>query len=617
MKKWETLYELSVDLSAGKAGSEELGVEKLIDILLENRGIKTAKEREDFFHPRLENVTPKAVGIDLKQLKKALARIVQAIEKQEQIIIFGDYDVDGITGSAILWETLHKMGAKVLPYIPHRVDEGYGLSVKGISNLIEKFPETCHPELVSGSSKNDKKMLKQVQHDRDCLGVRLIITTDNGIVAHEAVEFANQNNIDVIITDHHTPPAGGGEKLPDAYAVVHTTKLCGAGVAYLLAQELRIENGELKNIDEDVHLELATLGTVADLVPLTGANRAIVKEGLKILSKTKRLGLLELYKNAGIEKDIFEPYEIGFVIGPRLNASGRIESAMDSLRLLCTTNRERAAELAAKLELINKERQQLLKEAKEDAIAKVKSSKLKLKSLLFIADENYAQGIIGLVAGKLVEEFYRPAIVVSIGEKHSKASVRSVSGFNIIEFLRLHAEHFINVGGHPMAAGFTVETEKLLSLKKVLEDKADELLTEEILTRRLKIDCELPFSAITKEFFDAVQQLAPFGMGNSEPVFATKSVLIDDLRIMGKDGSHLKLVLRDSGPSNSAGRQARMTAFEAVGFGFGHLAAELSVGDVIDVAYTIDENTWNRNTKLQLKVKDIKNNFKSLDYSSA
>ncbi|HEX8932447.1 MAG TPA: single-stranded-DNA-specific exonuclease RecJ [Patescibacteria group bacterium] len=585
MKKWNVLNKLKVQ-------SENLKIEDLINLLLDNRGIKTAKESEAFLHPKLEDFTPKAVGIDLKQLKKALARIQKAIAEKEQIVVFGDYDVDGITGSAILWETIHKLGGVVLPYIPHRVEEGYGLSVKGISNVMEKI----------------LRLLSVAQDDKG----GLIITTDNGIVANEAVDFANKNNIDVIITDHHTPPDGEGVKLPAAYAIVHTTKLCGAGVAYLLSKEIKnvitskAKQSQEKEIatsplaprydaEDDIHLELATLGTVADLVPLTGANRAIVKEGLKILPKTKRLGLQALYKQAGIQKEIFDPYEIGFIIGPRLNASGRIESAMDSLRLLCTTNRARAEELAAKLELVNKERQQLLKEAKEDAILRIKNQELRIKNLLIISSEDYAEGIIGLVAGKLVEEFYRPAIVISKREKHSKASVRSVSGFNIIEFLRLHTEHFVNVGGHPMAAGFTVETEKLELLKDILETKAEEILTEEILTRSLRIDCEIPLSAITSDVYKSLQQLSPFGMGNPEPVFATKNVTIDDFRIMGKDGSHLRLNL-------SQGQYK----LEAVGFGMGEFAAELKFGDEIDVAYTIDENVWRGNTKLQLKVKDIK-----------
>jgi single-stranded-DNA-specific exonuclease len=589
MKKWETLNKFKVQSSKFK-------IEELIDILLENRGITTKREREEFLHPTLETVTPETVGIDAKELKKALTRIVKAMEKKEQIVVFGDYDVDGITGSAILWETLHHMGAKVTPYIPHRVDEGYGLSIVGIENVKKQLP-----------------------------AVSLIITTDNGIVARDAVAFANKEKIDVIITDHHTVD----DKLPDAYAIVHTTKLCGAGVVYLLSKEIRnvIARSETTKQSqtrsprfarddslEDTHLELATLGTVADLVPLTGANRTIVRHGLSKLAGSKRLGLQALYKQAGIQKETFSPYEIGYIIGPRLNASGRVESAMDSLRLLCTTNRERAEELAAKLEVTNKERQFMLKDSKQHAIAVV-NARSTVGKLLIVADASYAQGIIGLIAGKLVEEFYRPAIVLSIGETHSKASVRSVSGFNIIEFLRMHADHFVNVGGHPMAAGFTIETSKLTALQEMLEKKAEEILTDDLLIKTVKIDCELPFSAITKEVYDGIQRLSPFGMGNPEPVFATKGVTVDDIRIMGKEGTHLKLTLSQSVISNDSERSRdfstssrndkRSVSFEAVGFGMGALAVEIHKGDTISVAYAIDENTWNGNTKLQLKIKDV------------
>lgn len=546
-KKWEVLSRL-------KDRSKTVTSDTLVELLLENRQIKTKKEREEFLHPKLSDVTPENVGIDLKQLKKALTRIKKSIENKEQIVVFGDYDVDGITGSAILWETLHSLGAKVLPYIPHRVEEGYGLSIAGINNVQASIKDT-----------------------------KLIITVDNGIVAHEAVSFANEQGIEVIITDHHVVD----NKLPDAFAIVHTTKLCGAGVAWLLAKAL--------GIDETKHLELATLGTVADLVPLTGANRTIVKHGLTKLADTHRFGLQELYKNAGLEKILFAPYDIGYIIAPRLNASGRIESAMDSLRLLCTTNRERAKELAAKLELVNKERQQLLKEAKEHAIGQVQSSNSKVKSLLIVGHESYAQGVIGLVAGKLVEEFYRPAIVLSLGEKHSKASARSVTGFNMIEFLRIYSDYFVNLGGHPMAAGFTVETTKVELLQEILEKKSAELLTEELLTRTLKIDCELSFDQITPKLYQAIQTLAPFGMNNAEPVFATKNVTVEEVRIIGKEGAHLRLVLQQDG-----------NTFEAVGFSMGSFAAEIHTGDAIAVAYTIDENTWRGNTKLQLKVKDIK-----------
>lgn len=563
-KKWTTISQV-------RSEKGEVRSEDIISMLLKNRGYEDEKDIENFLHPRLEDVTPESVAIDGNHLKKALKRIEKAIKYQEQIVVFGDYDVDGITGSAILWETLHELGAKCLPYIPNRVDEGYGLSIKGIRNL---------PAGRQGQELGIKN-------------TKLIITVDNGIVAHEAVKFANEQGIDVIITDHHTV----GESKPDAYAIVHTTKLCGAGVAYLLSKELRIKNGEWRE-DSDVHLELAALGTVADLVPLTDANRAIVMHGLEKLRTTSRTGLVALFNQAGIKQDAIGVYDIGYIIGPRLNAAGRIESAMDSLRLLCTKDQSRATQLASKLELINRERQFLLKEAVEHAIAHFSGESFDSaqgKKILIVGHETYKEGVIGLVAGKLVEEYYRPAIVLSIGETHSKASVRSISGFNIIDFLRSHHEHFVNVGGHPMAAGFTVETAKIAQLQEALESKAAELLTDEILTRSLKIDLELPFSALDQDLYDKLQQLAPFGMANPEPVFATPGVRVENIKVLGKEAQHLKLVLSQDGKQ-----------FEAIAFGMGALSEELKAGDKIDVAYVLDENTWNGNTKLQLKIRDIK-----------
>jgi single-stranded-DNA-specific exonuclease len=553
MKKWNMLGKWQ--MANGK-----WQIDKLINLLLDNRGIRTKKEKESFLNPSLDDVNIKSVGIDAKQLKAAVARINKAIKNNEQIVVFGDYDVDGITGAAIIWETLHGMGANILPHIPHRTEEGYGLSIIGIDNVKIKQPD-----------------------------IKLIITVDNGIVAHDAVSYANSQGIDVIITDHHV----ASDQTPNAFAIVHTTKLCGAGVAYLLSKELRTTNQEPAN---DAHLELAALGTIADMVPLTDANRTIVKHGLSRLAKTKRLGLLELYKQASLEKEVFTPYEVGYIIAPRLNAAGRIESGMDSLRLLCTKDPNRARDLAGKLELINKERQLVLKETTEHATATVNASQLTVNSLLFVAHETYQQGVIGLVAGRLVEEFYRPAIVLSIGATHTKASARSITGFNLIEFLRLHTDHFINVGGHPMAAGFTVETAKLATLQEVLEKSAIDLLTPDLLTRSLKIDCELNLNQIDSMLYTQLQKLGPFGMGNPEPTFASIGVVVKDFKLLGKEKNHLKLSLQ----------QGDSQIFDAIGFGMSEFALSLKPGDKIDVAYTIDDNTWNGNTKLQLKIRDIK-----------
>lgn len=543
MKKWKILNKLN---STKQTNGE------IVKLLLENRGLNDEKVIEEFLNPLLKSIDFDSVGIDKKQVKIALDRIHTAIENNEQIIVYGDYDVDGITGSAILWETLNSMGAKVLPYLPDRIEEGYGLSIKGIENASSKIS-----------------------------GIKLIITVDNGIVAREAVKFANDLGIDVIITDHHAIDA----VLPEALAIVHTTKMCGAGVAWLFSKELR-------KSEEDPHLGLAALGTVADLVPLTGANRAIVKFGLKKISETRRPGLRELFRTAGIEKEILGVYEIGYLIGPRLNAAGRIEKAMDSLRLLCTKDQLRAQNLAERLELINRERQLLTKQAAEHAIMSVKMRD-SLAKILIVDDESYQQGVIGLVAGKLVEEYYRPSIVISKGEKYSKASVRSIEGFNVIEFLRSVPEYFVNVGGHPMAAGFTIETEKISKFREALELAAEGLLGEEDFVKTLKIDCEVPLEMISREFFKSLQQLAPFGMNNPEPVFATKNVSVKNIKVLGKDGKHLKLVLGDD------------ASFEAIAFGMGEMAGDIKMGDMINVAYHVDENTWNGKTKLQLKVRDL------------
>lgn len=579
MKKWKTIY--NSKLNPALAG-QKFKVEEIIKILLRNRDIKTEKEIKEFLNPQLENVTVERVGINKKQLQKAVDRINEAIKNNETIVIYGDYDVDGICGTAILWETLYGNYKNVFPYIPHRVDEGYGLSIKGIENLLAKK--------VGPLSRSDLNTTK------------LIITVDNGIVANTAVDFANKNGIDVIITDHHVP----GKKLPSASAIVHTTKLCGAGVAYVLSQKIgdqpfgfaQGKRSNLKN-EEDDHLELVALATVADLVPLIGPNRTLLTYGIERLRHTKRQGLLALFTEAGIDRGAIRVYEIGHIIAPRLNATGRLEYAMDSLRLLCTKDNNRATLLAQQLGRINRERQQLTEETVIHAKEKVKSqSRLggtKVKSLLFLSNESYQQGVIGLVAGKLVEEFYRPAIVVSKGKVHSKASARSVSGFNIIEFIRSASDLLVDAGGHPMAAGFTVETAKLSILQKTFEDMAQNLLDEHTLTRTLRIDCEVPLTFVSAELYGEIQKLAPFGMGNPEPTFVSLGVVVKDMRVVGNGGKHLKLRLAQ-----------KSEMFDAIAFGMGERASEFHTGDVVDIVYVIDENRWNGNIKLQLKIRDFR-----------
>lgn len=578
MSKWKILSKLMIN-------DKGLRIKGLVKILLENRGIKTKKEVEEFLSPKLENVTTDSVGIDKKQLAKAIARIELAIKNKEKIVVFGDYDVDGICGTAILWETLNSLGAKVMPYIPHRIEEGYGLSIKGIENVKNQYEN-----------------------------VKLIITVDNGIVANKAVEFANKQRIDVIITDHHVP----SKNLPSALAIIHTVKLCGTGVAYLLSQNLlsvfssqlsgrsqsvlsssvqanrKPMNQKLKTENRepitDCHQELVALATVADLVPLKGANRTLLKFGLEALGKTKRIGLLELFKEAGIDKNKIGVYEIGHIIAPRLNATGRLEYAMDSLRLICTKDPKRAEKLAKEIGLTNKERQLLTVETTQHAIKLVKNKK-ELENLLVVVHESYQQGVIGLVAGKLVEEFYRPAIVISKGKKFSKASARSVKGFNMIEFIRTVSEFLVDAGGHPMAAGFTVETAKIPLLEKALKNRVGKLLDGEILERELKIDCEISLSLVSQSLYGAIQKLAPFGMGNPEPVFMSKNVVIEDMRLVGFEGQHLKL---------------RVNGLDAIAFRMGEKSKDFNIGDEVNIVYTIDQDEWNGESRLQLKIKDLR-----------
>ncbi len=518
----------------------------VIPMLLKNRGLDSKKKIEEFLHPpEPHTLSPDAVGINEQLLKKALTRIRKAIKNHESVVVYADYDADGITAGAIMWEALYHLGANVMPYIPHRVDEGYGLSVKGIDAVNAQY----HPTLI--------------------------ITVDHGITAWEKVEYAKNLGIEVIITDHHVKP----EKLPEC-TIVHTTALSGAGISWFVAKELLAPH-----YDNEL-LALAAIGTIADLVPLVGPNRTIVRYGLAAIRTTGRTGLEALIADAGLMKETIGTYDVSHIIAPRLNAMGRLVHAMDALRLLCTKQKDKAVGLAQKLGLTNKERQQLTVETTLHARELVK---LHVK-LLFISHESYNQGVIGLVAGRLTEEFYRPAIVVSRGEIISKASARSIPGFNIVEAIRSCSDLLVDVGGHPMAAGFTVETKHLRSLQERLEKLADIALDEFALERKLRVDVEVPLDSITEELWQTMQALEPFGFGNPEPVFASRNVSVNDVRLIGAEGKHLKLTLG---------------GMECVGFGMGSLYKTIKIGALVDIAYTVDINTWNGNRRLQLKLKDI------------
>jgi single-stranded-DNA-specific exonuclease len=541
-------------LSKKKPGSEG----EIINILLANRGITSKAQKNNFFVPPDPlTIDLASVGISKHDLNLSINRLKEAIEKKEKIIVYGDYDSDGICATAILWETLHALGANVLPYIPDRVSEGYGLNEDSIAKLKKDDPN-----------------------------LKLIITVDHGIVGHKKIDFAHDLGVDVIVTDHHEPT---GTK-PNALAIIHTTQLSGAGVSWMLAREVqKISNFkfQISNL-----LELVAIGTVADLIPLTGPNRSLVKFGLEQLRKTQRPGLIALMRIARVDPLQIGTYEIGFIISPRLNAAGRLEHAIEALRLLCTKDTDRANDLAARLDQTNRERQLLTEETVLHAQQQVEDSKL-----IFISHQTYEQGIIGLVAGKFVDRYYRPTIIVSKGKDYSKGSARSIAGFNIIETIRQVEDLLVDVGGHPMAAGFTVQTSKLAHLEQRLKKIADSRLDDQLLSRGLKIDCVLDPSQISQNLAQKIAEFEPFGQGNPEPTFASYGLEISDSRTVGGENQHLKIKFQISNFKFQ---------IDGIGFKMGDRFAELTKGSIVDIAYNISTDKWNNDTRLQLRLKDLK-----------
>lgn len=534
----------------------------VVDVLLENRGIKTKIQKEEFFNPKHPNlISLRNVKISEKQIEKSIKRIGRAIKSKERILIYGDYDTDGICATAIIWECLFKLTKKVLPYIPNRFSEGYGLNEETIRKLKKEYPD-----------------------------LSLIITVDNGIVAGGAVDGANDLKIDVIITDHHQKE----KKLPNAYSIVHTDLICGSAIAWFFSRELtKSLSGNLTKDNDG--LELAGIGTISDQLPLIRANRSIAKFGLMILNSTSRVGLKALFEEAGIKPGSLGTYEVNYVIAPRINAMGRMEHAIDSLRLICTKDRQRARDLANYLGTTNRKRQKVV----EDVVLHAKEvvQKRHWKGAIILAHESYHEGVIGLAASKIVEEFWRPTIVISQGKNLSKASARSISGFDIIQIIRKLENFIIGGGGHPMAAGFSIQTNKIDAFRDAFEKISEPLLSQEILTRSLRVDTKLHFSQINKDFLIRLAEFEPGGVGNPTPSFVTDEVTVLESRAVGQGGKHLKMTLEQKG-----------IKFPAIGFGLGTVSLEVSQGMIIKIVYTISEDNWSGNDNIQLKLKDLKVN---------
>jgi single-stranded-DNA-specific exonuclease len=535
------------------------GLPPLIAQLLYNRGLTEPSQLEPFLSgdkrlcgdpSRLPDIGP------------AVARIYRALLSGETIAVYGDFDADGITGTAIVVKGLESLGAKAIPYIPHRLTEGYGLNVSALEKLHQQ-------------------------------GASLVITIDCGITALAEVERANRLGLDIIITDHHaTLP-----EIPPALAIVNPRRadssysfaeLTGAGVALKLLQAIFQSLG--KEGQREELIDLAAIGTVADIAPLSGENRYLVKEGLKLMNTTPRLGLREIITQAGLTPGNISADSIAWAIAPRLNAAGRLAHAMTSYKLLMTESPQEARDLASWLEEKNAERQRLT--IKMQAKAREQIEAQGISPLLVAADKDYPLGIAGLIAGRLVEEFYRPAIVVRIGETVSSGSSRSIPEFNIIQALTQCRQLLSHFGGHSQAAGFTLPTQNLPKLQEQLARMAAEQLAGADLRPQLDIDASVALSNLSGDTFNALQKLAPFGRGNPSPTFLSRGAEIVNCRTMGNGAQHLRLKLRQGG-----------TVWDGVGFRLGGYLAEVSPR--LDIVYNLEIDRWEGKDRLRLNIIDF------------
>ena len=533
--------------------------------VLYNRGIVHPIDVDAFLDGGEDAADPFA----LQGVTAAVARIRRALRDGERIAIYGDFDVDGVTATALLVETLEALGGTVQPYIPHRVDEGYGLHADALSEL-------------AGA------------------GTGLVITVDCGIRAFDEVAHARRLGLDVIVTDHHSV----GDRLPNSVAVIDpfrveepAEELAGCGVAFRLAQALLRSHGQSPLTDREVSLEeedlvdLVALGTVGDMVPLRGTNRSLVRRGLERINAMGRLGLRTLCRQAGVKAGAVDAEALSYVIGPRLNAAGRLAHADVAYRLLTARDPVEAQQLAAQLDSLNRERQQLTREAHQAARQIVMETGA--DALLFAAGTEFPPGIVGLVASRLVDEFYRPAVVVEIGEETSRGSCRSIPDFNITQSLEACEDLLIRYGGHAAAAGFEVANASLDALAGRLGQVVEEGLARVDLTPVLTVDAVVSLSELSWDLQRELARLEPCGYGNPRPLLASRGVPVRHYRAVGREERHLKLALADGSAT-----------WDAIAFRQGAWAGQLP--EVIDMAYYLEVNDWNNQHRLQLNVQDIR-----------
>lgn len=486
----------------------------IIETILADRGFPKGDARELFLNPESPTLDYllKHSGLTHKKLESIKSLIDTHLGAGHDICVFGDYDADGITATSVLWLALMRYGTKqksrILPFLPDRIRHGYGLSPSAIDDIYDGdgFKGTAYPDFSP----------------------KLIITVDNGIVANEAGLILKEKGIDLVITDHHAP----GDDLPVASEILHTTLTSGAGIAWILAMFLLRESEFARNL-----IDLATIGIVADMMPLVGLNRSIVVHGLKNLKTTLRPGIVALYEAAKIDRKNISTYTLSFGLAPRINAAGRLYDPYDALRLLCSSNSTVADSLATKINSHNQDRQELT----EMALSALNTVGFTHKVVVITGD--YHEGIIGLIAGKLTELTHKPAIVMSDHGDTLKASARSVNGVNITELLRSLGVPFLSLGGHSQAAGFSIEKSRKNEFLSELYDLADSTILDEFLEPIMNVDLELSINQITLDLAKLQGGLEPFGMGNPKPKFILKDVVVLEDKKLGTTGKHRKLLV--------------------------------------------------------------------------
>ncbi len=539
--------------------------------LLWDRNIKTQEKIDEFFNPDYSQdlFDP----YKMKGMKKAVKRINKALLGKEKIAVFGDFDADGVCSTAIISEALKKLGSSCKIYIPNRDSEGYGLNQEAIKKL-------------------------------NALKINLIITVDCGVTDYQEINLANKLGMDVVVIDHHEVSS----RLPPACAIVNPKQknekypfknLAAAGVTFKVVQAL------LKDKKDQAHkgwekwlLDLVAIATVTDCMPLIGENRTLVKYGLVVLAQTKRLGLKQLMKIAQVKpsrgSDLttnLDAYTIGYIIGPRINAAGRIGHASTAYKLLTTKSKDESKEIALNLENKNRIRQNITYKI----IKEIEKREIEKEKFIFEGDKDWSIGIAGIIASKISNKYYRPVIVFQDLGEESKGSARSIPELNIIEAIKQCQDYLEDFGGHPGAAGFTIKTKNIEKFRNKLLKIIDKKLKPKDFIPKLKIDLELDPSELNFNLHEEIQKFNPFGQGNINPLFLMKDLKIDHLKVVGNNGGHLKMRLIKN-----------RKYFQAIGFGMGHFYDKIKKGDKIDICFELITNDWNGERELQLKLIDLK-----------